>query len=110
MTYHVGTSVGLWEHVAGVRCGHDKVGDDRNRLDFRCPVEFAVVTNAQWWLWRLNASVDSSGGGGEHLTQRDLFARHIFRLELVEVGTDETTKQRGGNIVRMPFCKAMPLG
>lgn len=104
-TYHVGPGVRLGKHVAGIGSRHHKVWDNRNSLDLRGPVKLAVVTNAQWGLWGLETGIDATGGGGQHLTQRDLYARNVLGLQLVQVGTHEATEQGGSNVIRVSLCR-----
>jgi hypothetical protein len=50
------------------------------------------VTNAQWGLWGLDTGIDTSRGRGQDLTERDLFARNILGLQLVQVRANEATE------------------
>lgn len=93
LTYHIGPGIHLGKNVTGVGSGHHEVWNDGNGFDLRGPVELSVMTNAQRWLWRFDASVNSACRGRKDLTQRDLFARNIFRLEFIQICTHKSTKE-----------------
>jgi hypothetical protein len=104
-TYHVGPGVCLGKHTAGIGSRHHKVRDNRNSLDLRGPVKLPVVTNAQWGLWGPETSVDTTGGSGQDLAERDLFARNVLGLQLVQVCAYEATEQGCGDVIWVSLCR-----
>lgn len=102
-TYDVCPGVGGGEDIACIGGGHFKVRDDCNGLDLLGPGEFPIMTNSKRRLWGLFTGIDATSRGGEDLTQRNLFTGNILRLQLVQVGSNETTEKGGSNIIRVPL-------
>ena len=50
------------------------------------------MTNTQRGLWGLFAGIDSTGGCGQNLTERDFLSSNIFGLEFIQVCSNETSK------------------
>lgn len=105
-TYHVSTQVLFRQDCTRLGRGDEKLGHNGHSLDLLVPGKFNVVANTEWRLRGLLSRVHATGGGGEHLTQRDLDAGCVFGLEGHEVGSDEATKQSSADIVRMPLYKS----
>jgi hypothetical protein len=82
-TYHIGARIACRQDIPGIGSGHDEVGNDGNGFDLLRPVEFPVMTDPKRRFWWSFTSVNASSRGGKHLTQRNLFACYVFRLELI---------------------------
>ena len=91
-TYHIGSSIRSGEDISCIGRGHHKVWDDRNRFDLFGPLELLVMTNAQGWFWGLFSGIDTTGGSGQNLTERDFFSSNIFGFEFIQVCSNKTSK------------------
>jgi hypothetical protein len=51
------------------------------------------MTDTQWGFRGLLASIDTTGGRRENLTQRNLLPGDVFWLELIQVGSNKASKE-----------------
>ncbi len=103
-TYYVWTGVAVRQNSTSLVCGHDEIWDDGDSLDFRCPGELDMMSNAMGRLGRLLSSIDTSCWCGQDLGDGDFSSGDVLWRQWLQIGSNEASKQRSTNIIRMSLC------